>query len=137
MPVRPEPRIIGATTTWSRSRHFAAMKRDTSLRVLELAGLGVSYVALNTQHAPFNDVRVRRDRTEADEQRHQQGLQDVAGGEAGDHRGGDDAEQELGCTGGDPIDRQHPGKECRAANDEQHAGGGPHRFAAGFEKCLP
>ncbi len=38
----------------------AAMKRDASLRVLELAGLGVSYVALNTQHAPFNDVRVRR-----------------------------------------------------------------------------
>ncbi len=36
------------------------MKRDTRLRVVEIAGLAVSYVALNTQHAPFNDVRVRR-----------------------------------------------------------------------------
>ena len=38
----------------------ATLARDARYRVLETPSLGVSYIALNTEKAPFNDVRVRR-----------------------------------------------------------------------------
>ncbi|MFO1183747.1 MAG: ABC transporter substrate-binding protein [Bauldia sp.] len=37
-----------------------AMKADANMRVMELAGLNVGYLAFNTQQKPFDDVRVRR-----------------------------------------------------------------------------
>lgn len=37
-----------------------AMRGDNRLQVVETAGLGVSYIALNTQKGLFRDVRVRR-----------------------------------------------------------------------------
>jgi dipeptide transport system substrate-binding protein len=38
----------------------AALARDARYRVLETPSLGISYIALNTEKAPFNDVNVRR-----------------------------------------------------------------------------
>lgn len=37
-----------------------AMKGDPSLQVMELSGLNVGYVAMNTEKKPFNDIRVRQ-----------------------------------------------------------------------------
>lgn len=39
---------------------LAAMRADANMRVLDIEGLNVGYLAFNTQQKPFDDVRVRR-----------------------------------------------------------------------------